>query len=185
MCARGAETDGNGSKTPYTITGNSLSLEEVTAVRAFPHIDSNDGADSSLSRLFLRKNVILIETRAFFFLAAYDIISKPDYERKDFMKRKVCFMFINATITEPVRTSIDLGQGEMLMVGVGSYESACGEARKLADEGVILIELCGGFGIMGQAKVAEAVAGKVRVGAVRFDIHPGYDNASGDERWIK
>jgi hypothetical protein len=94
-------------------------------------------------------------------------------------------MFINATITEPVRTSIDLGQSEMLMVGVGSYESARDEARKLADEGVILIELCGGFGVVGHARVAEAVAGKVRVGVVRFDNHPGYDNASGDDRWIK
>jgi hypothetical protein len=94
-------------------------------------------------------------------------------------------MFVHAAVDEPVRTSLDLGQGEMIMVGVGGYEAACDEARKLADEGVILIELCGGFGTVGHAKVAEAVAGRVQVGVVRFDNHPGYDNASGDDRWLK
>jgi hypothetical protein len=94
-------------------------------------------------------------------------------------------MFINAAVGEPVRTVVDLGQSEMIMVGVGGYEAACDEARKLADEGVILLELCGGFGTVGHAKVTEAVAGKLLVGVVRFDNHPGYDNASGDDRWIK
>jgi len=61
---------------------------------------------------------------------------------------------------------------------------ACREAEKLADEGVILIELCGGFGTIGHAMVTEAVDGRVQVGVVRFDNHPGYDNASGDSRWL-
>jgi hypothetical protein len=94
-------------------------------------------------------------------------------------------MFINAAVSGPVRTSIDLDQTEMIMLGVGSYEAACEEARKLADEGVILLELCGGFGTLGHAKVTEAVAGRLQVGVVRFDNHPGYDNASGDDRWLK
>ena len=38
------------------------------------------------------------------------------------MKRKVCFLFINATIAEPQRMVMDLGQGEMIVVGVGSYD---------------------------------------------------------------
>ena len=50
------------------------------------------------------------------------------------MKRKVCFLFINATITEPQRMVMDLGQGEMIVVGVGSYDMACSEAKKLAEE---------------------------------------------------
>ena len=100
------------------------------------------------------------------------------------MKRKVVFMFINKAITEVKRTEMDLGQGMMIFVGVGSYASACKEAKKLAAEGVIMIELCGGFGTMGHAKVTEAVAGTgVQVGVVRFDNHPGYDNESGDVRW--
>ena len=100
------------------------------------------------------------------------------------MKRKVCFLFINANITEPQRMVMDLGQGEMIVVGVGSYDMACSEAKKLAEEGVLMIELCGGFGTIGHAKVTEAVEGKLQVGVVRFDNHPGYDNQSGDVRWL-
>jgi hypothetical protein len=93
-------------------------------------------------------------------------------------------MFINASITSPVRTAIDLGSGEMIVVGVGSYASACEEAQKLASEGVVLLELCGGFGIQGHARVSEAVDGRFLVGVVRFDNHPGYDNLSGDKKWL-
>ena len=100
------------------------------------------------------------------------------------MKRKVAFMFINGSVTVPQRVEMDLGQGLMIMVGVGSYQSACEEAVKLADEGVIMIELCGGFGTLGHAKVTEAVQGRLQVGIVRFDNHPGYDGVSGDSRWM-
>ena len=100
------------------------------------------------------------------------------------MKRKICFLFINATISEPQRMVMDLGQGEMIVLGVGSYDMACSEARKLVEEGVLMIELCGGFGTIGHAKVTEAVEGKIQVGVVRFDNHPGYDNLSGDTRWL-
>lgn len=107
------------------------------------------------------------------------------------MKRKVCFMFISAACDKgPMEQVMDLGQGEMIIVGVGSYEMACEEAVRLAKEGVIMIELCGGFGTIGHAKVAEAVSGvqspvgKVWVGVVRFDNHPGYENVSGDSKWL-
>lgn len=100
------------------------------------------------------------------------------------MKRKIVFMFISASLEEAKRMEMDLGQGLMIMVGVNSYEMACKEAIRLADEGVLLIELCGGFGTIGHAKVTEAVAGKLQVGAVRFDNHPGYENLSGDVKWL-
>ncbi|MDD2215998.1 MAG: DUF6506 family protein [Eubacteriales bacterium] len=100
------------------------------------------------------------------------------------MKRKVAFMFVNGSITEPRRMEMDLGQGLMIVVGVKNYAMACEEAVKLADEGVIMIELCGGFGTLGHAKVTEAVAGRIWVGVVRFDNHPGYDNQSGDSKWL-
>ena len=100
------------------------------------------------------------------------------------MKRKVCFMFINGFYEKsPERTIIDMGQGEMIVVGVGSYDMACEEASKLADEGVIMIELCGGFGTLGHAAVTDAVKNRCKVGVVRFDNHPGYENLSGDQKW--
>lgn len=98
--------------------------------------------------------------------------------------RKVAFIFISGSLQEPRRMEMDLGQGLMICIGVGSYEMACQEAKKLADEGVIMIELCGGFGTMGHAQVTEAVAGRLQVGIVRFDNHPGYDNLSGDTKWL-
>lgn len=100
------------------------------------------------------------------------------------MKRKICFLFINAAILEPQRMVMDLGQGEMIVLGVGSYAMACIESKKLVEEGVLMIELCGGFGTIGHAMVTEAVDGKIQVGVVRFDNHPGYDNLSGDARWL-
>ncbi len=100
------------------------------------------------------------------------------------MKRKICFMFINGDI-ESVQTSImNVGEnGEMILVGVGSYDQAVAEAAKLAEEGIVALELCGGFGTIGHAKVTEAVAGKCPVGVIRFDNHPGYGGMSGDEKW--
>ena len=100
------------------------------------------------------------------------------------MKRKVVFMFISDAITKPQRNEMDLGQGLMITVGVNSYEMACQEAVKLALEGAVLIDLCGGFGTIGHAMVAKAVERKVQIGIVRYDNHPGYDNASGDSKWM-
>jgi len=101
------------------------------------------------------------------------------------MKRKIVFMFVNGAITEPQRMVMNVGeQGEMITVGVANYAMACSEAKKLVDEGALVIELCGGFGTIGHAKVTEAVEGKCQVGAVRFDNHPGYDGLSGDTKWM-
>ena len=99
------------------------------------------------------------------------------------MKRKVVFMVVSTQVTEPLRTEIDMESSTMIMVGVSNYEMACAEAVKLADEGVILIELCGGFGTIGHAQVTEAVYGRVPVGVVRFDNHPGYGGDTGDNKF--
>lgn len=69
---------------------------------------------------------------------------------------------------------------ELLSVAVGDYAQAEGLARDLVEkEGIGAIELCGGFGAAGTARVAAAV--DVPVGVVRFDIHPGLGNVSGDK----
>lgn len=49
------------------------------------------------------------------------------------------------------------------------------------DEGVGVIELCGGFGIRGMYVVKQAVGDRAEIGAVRFDGHPGLGGKSGDE----
>ena len=66
-------------------------------------------------------------------------------------------------------------------IGVASYEQGAAVAKEMAEAGCGAIELCGGFGIRGTYLVDQAVAGKARVGAVRFDLHPGLDSKSGDE----
>ncbi len=66
-------------------------------------------------------------------------------------------------------------------IGVSSFEEGARAAKEMVDAGCTAIELCGGFGIKGTWIVEQAVHGRARVGAVRFDIHPGLDNKSGDE----
>ena len=100
------------------------------------------------------------------------------------MKRKVCFMFVSASITDTIRTEMEYGPGMMIVIGVKNYQVACEEAVKVADEGVILLELCGGVGTVGHAMVTQAVKGKCQVGVVRFDNHPGFDGDTGDSRFL-
>lgn len=70
---------------------------------------------------------------------------------------------------------------DLLVVPVKDYTEAAGVSKELVQNGVAAIELCAGFGNLGLAKVCEAVAGKVPVGVVRFDSHPGLGFKSGDE----
>ncbi len=97
-------------------------------------------------------------------------------------KLKAAFIFV-APDTDPSkhRTVIDTPAVELIVVGVKNYDEACRVAKELVEEGVKAIELCGGFGHIGVAKVVEAVDGKAAVGVVRFDIHPGLGGRSGDE----
>ena len=97
-------------------------------------------------------------------------------------KLKVVFMFL-APEAEPEkhRAIISTPVVELHVVGVKDYEEACKIAKELVNDGIGAIELCGGFGHKGVAKIVEAVKGKVPVGVVRFDIHPGLEGKSGDE----
>jgi hypothetical protein len=69
---------------------------------------------------------------------------------------------------------------ELTVVGVPDYARAEQVARTLVDEGIAAIELCGGFGHEGTARIVQAVQGKAAVGVVRFDNHPGLEGKSGD-----
>lgn len=44
-----------------------------------------------------------------------------------------------------------------------------------------IIELCGGFGAIGLARVKKAVGPDIPVGAVRFDYHPAIGFKTGDD----
>ncbi len=97
-------------------------------------------------------------------------------------KLKAAFIFI-APEADPSkhRAVVDTPVVQLIVVGVKSYDEACKVAKELINEGVKAIELCGGFGHIGVAKIVEAVEGKAAVGVVRFDIHPGLEGKSGDE----
>ena len=65
-------------------------------------------------------------------------------------------------------------------VAVRNYVEAASLATRLINQGIIAIELCGGFGIEGVAMVKQAVKESAVVGVVRFDFHPGLAHQSGD-----
>lgn len=78
------------------------------------------------------------------------------------------------------RCTVRTPQVELTVIGVPDYAAAEVAARELVALGIAAIELCGGFGNEGTARIVAAVAGKAAVGAVRFDIHPGLGGKSGD-----
>jgi hypothetical protein len=79
------------------------------------------------------------------------------------------------------RATVRTPQVELTVVGVADYAAAERTAQSLVAQGIAAIELCGGFGVAGTARIAAAVAGRAAVGAVRFDAHPGLHWKSGDE----
>ncbi|MCF6266766.1 MAG: DUF6506 family protein [Desulfuromusa sp.] len=97
------------------------------------------------------------------------------------MALKAAFIFL-APETEPQkhRSLIVTPMVELIVVGVPDYASAEAITTDLIAEGVTAIELCGGFGHIGTARVAQVAKGKAAIGVVRFDCHPGLDGKSGD-----
>lgn len=94
---------------------------------------------------------------------------------------KAAFLFV-APEADPAihRQWVKTAKVHLLAIGVKDYAQAVATAKTLTAEGIAAIELCGGFGNRGAALIAEAVGGKIPVGVVRFDIHPGLGNVSGD-----
>ena len=97
------------------------------------------------------------------------------------MALKAAFMFL-APATDPKvhRSQVLTPEVELTVVAVPDYAGAGAEARCLIDDGIAAIELCGGFGHEGAARVAKAVGDRAAIGVVRFDGHPGLGNQSGD-----
>lgn len=97
------------------------------------------------------------------------------------MTLKAAFVFVApGADAERDRSVVSTPEVELIVVGVPDYAAAEKAAVTLVAEGVVAIELCGGFGHVGTGRVAQAVAGKAAVGVVRFDVHPGLDGKSGD-----
>lgn len=97
------------------------------------------------------------------------------------MALKAAFLFLApGARPQDHRSVVRTPAVELTVVGVPDYPQAESTARSLVGEGVAAIELCGGFGVAGTARVAAAVGDKASVGVVRFDTHPGLGGRSGD-----
>lgn len=97
------------------------------------------------------------------------------------MALKAAFMFLAPDVDpEKHRSTVVTPEVELTAVAVRDYAEAERVAAQLVEQGIVAIELCGGFGNKGTARIAEAVGDKAAVGAVRFDVHPGLGNQSGD-----
>ena len=102
------------------------------------------------------------------------------------MSVKAAFIFVAPECDYTAhRANIDTPIVKLSVVGVKNYEEAQAVALQLVEEGVTAIELCAGFGNEGTALVAKAVGNRAVVGAVRFDLHPGFDHRSGDKLFGK
>ena len=95
------------------------------------------------------------------------------------------FIFI-APEADPAihRSTVKTPEIVLTTIGVSTFKQAAEAAKEMVDQGCTAIELCGGFGIRGTWIVEQAVSERARVGSVRFDIHPGLGNRSGDEVFV-
>ncbi|WP_406288719.1 DUF6506 family protein [Embleya sp. NBC_00896] len=75
-----------------------------------------------------------------------------------------------ATDADPDRDTsiVDTGACRTVLVGAATPDQAVAAARRMVEDGVQLIELCGGFGPVGTARVIEAIGDAVPVGAVGY-----------------
>ena len=71
---------------------------------------------------------------------------------------------------DPVEHKMRMASGSFEMIAVGVSEASQGAevAVAMVAEGVQLIELCGGFGPVGTARVLDAIGGAVPVGSVGY-----------------
>jgi hypothetical protein len=97
------------------------------------------------------------------------------------MALKAAFVFVAPDVDPKVhRQTVVTPRVELTAVAVNNYAEAMAVCKDLVEEGIVAIELCGGFGHIGAAQVAETVGDEVAVGVVRFDNHPGLEFKSGD-----
>lgn len=101
------------------------------------------------------------------------------------MSLKAAFIFLSPQ-ADPAKDKsiVKTPDVELHVIACKNYEEACKISKQLLEENFAAIELCGGFGNIGAAVVTKAIDNKIPVGVVRFDIHPGLNNKSGDNLFI-
>lgn len=98
------------------------------------------------------------------------------------MSLKAAFIFLaGGANSQADRKIVSTPTVDLTVVGAVDYADAEKVARELVANGIEAIELCGGFGNEGTARIVSAINGKASVGVVRFDIHPGLGGESGDK----
>jgi len=66
------------------------------------------------------------------------------------------------------RAELPSPQFHTVIIGVSSLQEAIEQALTLAEEGIQLIELCGGFRSAEAQAIREAVAGRIPIGLVSY-----------------
>ncbi len=80
------------------------------------------------------------------------------------MTLKAAFIFLAPEVDpKKDRQTLITPQVELTAVSVGSYQEVEGVATELVNQEIEAIELCGGFGNKGTARIVDAVAGKYEV----------------------
>lgn len=78
---------------------------------------------------------------------------------------KFAFLILR-TDFKPENDKAFIGSGLAQIIGVSSIQEACTEAKKLMDEEISCIELCGAFGPEGAKKVITATYNQLPIGYV-------------------
>jgi len=89
------------------------------------------------------------------------------------MKPKALYMFVDPSVDlTKHRAEIETPKFKMMIQGVRSIEEGASMAKQFVEEGVSLVELCGGFGYAGAKAVSDAVGDRASVGMI---VHQVWD----------
>lgn len=85
------------------------------------------------------------------------------------MRKKWAFIYKSEGCDPNVHQSVIESPKHITFIyGVKSIEEGCILAKKIVDDGCMLIELCGGFGVEGTKQVITAIKGLVPVGYIDY-----------------
>ena len=76
------------------------------------------------------------------------------------------FAFLIMGEYDPEQDVAVIGDGTAQIIGVSTIEQACDVARKLYEDGILCVEVCGAFGPEGAKRIIEATQGKLAVGYI-------------------